>query len=83
MRVEPERIVRMAADPESTGWIPQLMAGLGLGSSALGAMVIRSATRLSRVEQEVTDMRKRNDADHAEMKKGLGKVIKHITGTDL
>jgi hypothetical protein len=68
---------------EAIGWIPQIIAGLGLGSSALGAMVIRSATRLSRVEQEVTDMRKQNDKDHSEMKDGLQRVINHITGTDL
>jgi hypothetical protein len=68
---------------DAAGWIPQLVAGLGLSSTAMGAWILRTNGRQARLEQKLDDMEKRNDLDHTEMKAGLRRLIAHITGADL
>jgi hypothetical protein len=68
---------------DAAGWIPQLVAGLGLSSTAMGAWILRTNGRQARLEQKLDDMEKRNDLDHKEMKAGLRRLIAHITGADL
>jgi hypothetical protein len=68
---------------DAAGWIPQVIAGLGLSSTAMGAWILRTNGRQARLEQKLDDMEKRNDQDHAEMKAGIRRLIAHITGADL
>jgi hypothetical protein len=73
----------MTPESDPTGWIPTIVTGLGLGTTTIGALVIKTATRQARIEQEVKDMRKRNDSDHEILRDGLSRIVKHLTHTDL
>lgn len=73
----------MPADPETTGWIPQAIAGLGLSSTALGAWILRTATRQARYEQKLDDFAKNTSMRLDSIDDGIQKIRVHITGVDL
>jgi hypothetical protein len=68
---------------DAAGWLPQVVAGLGLSSTAMGAWILKTSNRQVRIEQKLCDMEKRNQLDHADLKAGIKKVVDHITGTGL
>lgn len=70
-------------DPEVTGWVPQAIAGLGLSSTALGAWILRTATRQARYEQKLDDFAKHTSERLDSIDDGIQKIRMHITGADL
>jgi hypothetical protein len=68
---------------DAAGWLPQVVAGLGLSSTAMGAWILRTNGRQARLEQKLDDMEKRNDQDHLEHKDSMRRLTAHITGADL
>lgn len=73
----------MPTDPESAGWIPQAIAGLGLSSTALGAWILKTSTRQARYEQKLDDFAKNTSIRLDSIDEGINKIRAHITGADL
>ena len=70
-------------DNDVAGWLPQVVAGLGLSSTAMGMWIIKTTGRQARLETKLDCMEKKNEADHKVLKDGLAKIVHHLTGMDL
>lgn len=73
----------MAADAETTGWIPQIVAALGLATTGFGAWVVKVSTRQARYEQKLEDFAEHTSGRLDSIDDGIQRIKAHITGTDL